>query len=113
MIVTLTSKGQLTLPKPIRDQMGLDAGSKLDFIVQADGTLKVRPLRSVSTLAGMLRKSGRKPVSVEDMDHGIGEHLDAKYRRVLRERPTRQRHDTRSIVSSGQASRAAPPYLQS
>ena len=37
---TLTSKGQLTLPKPIRDQMGLDAGSKLDFIVQADGTIK-------------------------------------------------------------------------
>ena len=94
MIVTLTSKGQLTLPKPIRDQMGLDAGSKLDFIVQADGTLKARPLRSVSTLAGMLRKPGRKPVSVEDMDHGIGEHLDAKYRRVLRESKAADRKKT-------------------
>ena len=90
MIVTLTSKGQLTLPKPIRDQMGLDAGSKLDFIVQADGTLKARPLRSVSTLAGMLRK----PVSVEDMDQGIGEHLDAKYRRVLRDSKAADRKKT-------------------
>jgi len=85
MIVTLTSKGQLTLPKPIRDQMGLDAGSKLDFMVQADGTLKARALRPVSSLAGMLHKPGRKLVSVEDMDRGIGEHLDAKYRRVLRD----------------------------
>lgn len=42
MYATLTSKGQLTLPKEIRDRLGLDAGSILDFQVQADNTITAR-----------------------------------------------------------------------
>ena len=39
MLATLTSKGQVTLPKPIRDKLGLKAGSKLDFELLPDGTV--------------------------------------------------------------------------
>ena len=42
MFATLTSKGQITLPKEIRDRLGLDAGSMLDFQVLEDNTITAR-----------------------------------------------------------------------
>lgn len=42
MFATLTSKGQLTLPKEIRDRLNLDAGAILDFQLQADNTITAR-----------------------------------------------------------------------
>ena len=42
MQTTLTSKGQLTLPKAIRDRLGLVAGARLDFELRPDGTMQVR-----------------------------------------------------------------------
>lgn len=44
---TLTSKGQVTIPKAIREALGLDAGSQIDFQME-QGELRVRPLRSGS-----------------------------------------------------------------
>lgn len=40
---TVTSKGQVTIPKRIRDKLGLSAGTELEFILEEDGTLRVRP----------------------------------------------------------------------
>lgn len=83
MIVTLTSKGQLTLPKAIRDRLRLDAGSKLDFQVQPDGTLAARPLnRSVESLFGMLHRPGTKAVSVQEMNESVGDALAERNDRV-------------------------------
>ena len=82
MIVTLTSKGQLTLPKAIRDQMHLDAGSKLDFSVQPDGTLAARPLRSLSSLFGILHRPGMKPLTVAEMNEARDAHLVEDDRRI-------------------------------
>lgn len=95
MIVTLTSKGQLTLPKAIRDEMKLDAGSKLDFVVRADGTLTARPLnRSVDSLIGMLHKPGRRAATVEEMNKAVGAFLAADDRRIVGQ--TRKRLAQRS-----------------
>ena len=69
---TLTSKGQLTLPKPIRELLRLDTGDAVDFVVAADGTVQVRAGRfDVRDLKGLLRKPGRKPVSLEAMDDAL------------------------------------------
>lgn len=85
MIVTLTSKGQLTLPKAIRDRLQLDAGSKLDFSWQGDGTLTVRPMRSVSSLIGLVRRPpGVPPATLQDLKNARAEHVAAKYERVRR-----------------------------
>jgi AbrB family looped-hinge helix DNA binding protein len=83
MIVTLTSKGQLTLPKAIREQMKLDAGSKLDFQLAQDGTLSVRPLRSVSSLVGIVKRpAGTPPATLQALKDARAQHVAAKFERV-------------------------------
>ena len=91
MIVTLTSKGQLTVPKAIRDKLKLDAGAKLDFIVDKDGTLRVRPLRPISSLFGLLHRPGMKPLTLADIDAAIGEHVSAEDERIKNQPVGRKR----------------------
>ena len=64
---TITSKGQITLPKPVRDQLGLEAGDRVDFVLGANGTYSLIPIkRSVAALKGFITKPA-KPVSLEKM----------------------------------------------
>jgi AbrB family looped-hinge helix DNA binding protein len=79
MIVTLTTKGQLTLPKAIRDEMKLEAGSKLEFSVTPDGTLTARPMRTAASVFGVLRRPGHRPVSVDDMNRARDARLRDKH----------------------------------
>ncbi len=69
---TLTSKGQLVVPKSIRDLMGIHPGDRLDFVVLDDGNVLVRPAtEDVRRLKGLLRRPGRTPISVEEMNRII------------------------------------------
>ena len=69
---TLTTKGQLVVPKAIRDLMGIHPGDRLDFVVLDDGNVLMRPAtEDVSRLKGLLRRPGRAPVSVEEMNQVI------------------------------------------
>jgi antitoxin PrlF len=62
---TLTSKGQTTIPKEIRDSLGLQPGDRMIFTLMPDGTVVLRvKTKSVMDLAGLLRKKGRKPVAI-------------------------------------------------
>ena len=62
---TLTSKGQTTIPKEIRDSMGLQPRDRMTFTLMPDGTVVMRvKTKSVMDLAGLLRKKGRKPVAI-------------------------------------------------
>ena len=79
-IATLTSKGQITLPKEVRDQLNLKAGDQLRFEAGSDGTLIGRPAaRSALQLVGMLKRKNSKPVSVEAMDRGIAGLMRRKH----------------------------------
>lgn len=72
MIGTLTSKGQTTIPKPIRDHLGLHAGDQLDFVIEPDGRVTLRPATiDVMDLAGLLRQKDKKSLSIEAMQRGI------------------------------------------
>jgi AbrB family looped-hinge helix DNA binding protein len=65
----VTSKGQITLPKAIRDLLHLDAGDRVDFVVHDDGTVVLRPATvDVRELKGMLHRKGIKPLLVEAMN---------------------------------------------
>ena len=46
MSTTVTSKGQVTIPKPIREYFGLKEGSQVDFEYTADGQVNLRPVKS-------------------------------------------------------------------
>ena len=71
MIATLTSKGQVTLPKQIRNRLRLHAGDKLDFFVKDDRNIEIIPLKEPpQQLRGMLGKSVRS-VSIDEMNTAI------------------------------------------
>jgi len=71
MTVTVTSKGQVTLPSEARRRMGIRAGTKLEFIVRDDDRMEVVVVGgSVRDLKGALPKP-RKALSLEEMDLAI------------------------------------------
>jgi antitoxin PrlF len=54
MEATLTSRGQLTVPKPIRDQLRLHAGDRLEFLIRENGHIDMIPKKgSMRELKGM------------------------------------------------------------
>ena len=63
---TLTSKGQTTIPKEIRDGLGLKAGDRMTFTLMPDGTVILRVKKGkVEDVAGILYKKARKPLRIE------------------------------------------------
>jgi len=65
---TLTSKGQTTIPKAIRESLRLKPGDRITFTPMPDGTVLMRVKnKSVMSLAGSLRRRGRKPLPVEEL----------------------------------------------
>ena len=65
---TLTSKGQTTIPKEIRDSLGMKPGDRMTFTLMPDATVVLRvKSKSITTLAGTLRKKGRKAVPIEQL----------------------------------------------
>jgi AbrB family looped-hinge helix DNA binding protein len=81
---TLTSKGQITIPKEVRDALHVDAGDRLQFLVRDDGVVELRP-RTVDLrdLYGVLSHEG-KPVSAQDMDAAIGDAIADSFRKSLK-----------------------------
>lgn len=83
MLATVTDKGQVTVPKEIRDKTGIAPGTRLDFEVQDDGTLRVRVLaRGADNLFGLVHRAGLKPLTIEEMDQGIATAVGARNRRA-------------------------------
>jgi len=65
---TLTAKGQTTIPKEIRERLGLEAGDKLTFTTLSDGTVVMRAkTRRLLDLAGSLTRPDQPTVDVGDM----------------------------------------------
>ncbi len=68
---TITSKGQVTLPRQVRADLGVSAGDRIDFIRLDDGNYAIVPAsHSIRSLKGVIRWSG-KPVSLEEMEAAI------------------------------------------
>ena len=71
MQTTITSKGQVTVPKPIRDKLHLKPGDKIDFMLDEDGGMRVVPVTaSVTQLKGMVREP-EFTVDLAEMDRAI------------------------------------------
>lgn len=81
MLATVTDKGQVTVPKALRDKMGIVPGSRLDFELTEQGDLRVRVLaRGASNLFGVVHHRNQAPLGVEVMDDGIAEAIASRNR---------------------------------
>jgi len=70
-VATVTSKGQITVPKAVRDAIGLIAGDQVDFRVREDGVVEMVPATTeLSSLFGAIKPAVRG-VSVQDMNAAI------------------------------------------
>jgi antitoxin PrlF len=68
---TMTSKGQITVPKQVRAELGLVTGTRVTFTRNKDGDYVLsRKSRSVRELKGRLRYSGT-PKTLDEMDAGV------------------------------------------
>ncbi|HFE37602.1 MAG TPA: AbrB/MazE/SpoVT family DNA-binding domain-containing protein [Gammaproteobacteria bacterium] len=71
MQATITSKGQITLPKALREQLHLVSGDRVEFIIDKSNIVRMLPRKaSVTNLKGMLPKPD-KPVTLEEMEAAI------------------------------------------
>lgn len=72
----MTSRGQTVIPKAIRDQLGLQPGDVIDFLVRDSGDVVLRPaVEDVRQLKGLLHRPGRRPVSIKQMNAAIRERV--------------------------------------
>jgi len=68
----MTSKGQITVPKLIRETLGLKQGIKVEFVVTDDKHVIIEQAsKDVRRLKGMLHDPKRPKISVEDMNKAI------------------------------------------
>jgi AbrB family looped-hinge helix DNA binding protein len=67
----ITSKGQITIPKEVREALGVETGDRVEFVESAKGVFEiVVASRDVRELKGLIGRP-RKPVSVEDMRKAV------------------------------------------
>ncbi|WP_428534426.1 AbrB/MazE/SpoVT family DNA-binding domain-containing protein [Rhodopila sp.] len=62
----ITSKGQVTIPKAIRDHLGLRPGGRVKYFFHPDGSVVLLPKRPVSVLRGIVHPA-RPPVPLDEM----------------------------------------------
>jgi AbrB family looped-hinge helix DNA binding protein len=86
ILATMSSKGQLTIPKEIRDQLNLAEGTRF-YISVRDGEVIARPKnKSVADLAGILGKpTFGAGATLEDLDEAIGQAVAEDDERIVRE----------------------------
>jgi antitoxin PrlF len=69
---TVTSKGQITIPKDIRDILKIGPGDQIDFIINNQGKIYIEPRKyDCRDMKGLFYKKGRKPATLEDMEKAI------------------------------------------
>jgi len=73
---TLTTKGQVTIPKSVRDSLHLHTGDRIEFVVRDSSEAILRPItKSVDEVFGKLHASGQSPVTVEQMDAAVAKRF--------------------------------------
>ena len=70
---TLTSKGQITIPKELRESMSIDAGDKIEFIINEQNEVVIKPItkKAIDVFGQLNKYKKNKPVSIEEMNEAI------------------------------------------
>ncbi len=79
-VATLTTKGQVTIPKEIRESLHLHSGDKIEILVKECGEAVIRPIcQKVDDVFCKLKNINQKTLSVEDMDQAIKKRFKGKF----------------------------------
>jgi antitoxin PrlF len=84
---TLTSKGQVTIPKEIRQRLGLRQGDQLIFRFDEGGRLTIEPapLNPMGDLPGLLHhRAGKRPATIDEMNEAVRERAGKRFVRETR-----------------------------
>ncbi len=76
----ITVKGQATIPKAIRDHLGLKPGDRVKFFIHPDGHVVLLPKRPITDLFGCVKYDG-PPVTIEEMNQAIADAAAERYDR--------------------------------
>jgi AbrB family looped-hinge helix DNA binding protein len=68
---TLTSKGQVTIPKAVRSHLGVEKGDRIAFLIRQDGVVEIQPETVDLRLLHGIVKPKVRGVTVEDMKETI------------------------------------------
>ena len=73
---SVTSKGQITIPKAVRDSLGLNPGDRVAFEMHGSSEVVLKPLtKSVDDVFGKLRNPRIAKKSVSQMNQGIADRM--------------------------------------
>lgn len=87
MQAKVTSKGQVTLPKQIRESLSIRTGDRLEFSLEPSNKISIRKKRRPGSSAGCAKhliKPGQKPLTGKQMDEAIRDHMKKKYSDLLK-----------------------------
>lgn len=83
----ITSKGQITIPKQIRESLSIRTGDRLEFSLEDSNRIALRKKGGVGSSAGCAKsrlKHGCKPLTDQEIDEAIRGHMKRKYSRASR-----------------------------
>ncbi|NET56970.1 MAG: AbrB/MazE/SpoVT family DNA-binding domain-containing protein [Symploca sp. SIO2E6] len=72
----VSGKGEIVIPLEIRNHLKIQPGSKVAFVIDEEGRVKLIPLNvPVETLSGKLHRPGMKAATIEEMDLAIAQSI--------------------------------------
>ena len=81
---TISSKGQVTIPKEIRDALRVDSGDRVLFVIRADGVVELRPETvDLLDLVGVLEPSDDKRATVEQMKAAVRSRAAKSFKKSI------------------------------
>jgi len=79
-VAKITAKGQVTIPKAIRNGLKIDTGEKIEIILTKDREAIIRPIsKKVDDIFGKLHKSGKPSVSIDAMEEAVKKRMTKKF----------------------------------
>ena len=82
----ITVKGQATIPKAIREHLGLKPGDRVKFFVHPDGSVVLLPKLPASAVRGVVKSKNLRPVTTEQMTAAVAESALSRNRSRRRHR---------------------------
>ena len=80
-LATLSTKGQVTIPKKIRESLKLHTGDKIEIIITEKREAVIRPVsKKVDDIFCKLHKPGRKALPIEAINNAIKNRMKDKFK---------------------------------